>query len=304
MKLQLFLILIIFSILVTINFNQSVSADNLEIIIVPVDNAGNFTNGCADIEYGCYVPGIASIDLDGKVIFSNTDTSGIHTFTSGTVDGSIPSPDGVFDSGILQSGNSFEYIADTEGEFPYYCMLHVWMQGMLIVTDPEIIPSTEPEVLYSMIVSNTNTIIANDHKVIDMMYSYDDKMNILDDTVNIHNGTLYTILSDLESLKRQFDGLERFPIEVNATLIDYPAILADNTLTKITGELDRIQREIDRTDIAITEKIMELEQARTGGNDELAEKLEDSLGSLILTREMRQTQMDVYDAYFEMYPQE
>ena len=157
--------------------------------------------------------------------------------------------------------------------------------------------------LYSLIVINEDSIRINDDKFTDMMYSYDDRMINLDTTVNIQNGTLYTIQYDLESLKRQFDGLERFPIEVNATLIDYPAILADNTLIKITGEMDRVNNEISRTGDAIIEKMLELDQARNDENDELAEKLEEALGSLILSREMRQTQMSVYDAYFEMYPQ-
>ena len=61
--------------------------------------------------------------------------SGIHTYTSGTVDGFAATADGTFDSGILQFGDSFEYTADTAGEFPYYCMLHVWMQGVLIVEE-------------------------------------------------------------------------------------------------------------------------------------------------------------------------
>ena len=34
---------------------------------------------------------------------TNTDDAGIHTYTSGTVDGFTPEPDGKFDSGILNS---------------------------------------------------------------------------------------------------------------------------------------------------------------------------------------------------------
>ena len=66
---------------------------------------------------------------------TNADEAEIHTYTSGTVDGFAATADGTFDSGILQFGDSFEYTADTAGEFPYYCMLHVWMQGVLIVEE-------------------------------------------------------------------------------------------------------------------------------------------------------------------------
>ena len=54
---------------------------------------------------------------------TNTDPTAVHTFTSGTVDGSAPSPDGVFDTGVLMYGDAFEWIPTEAGEQPYYCML-------------------------------------------------------------------------------------------------------------------------------------------------------------------------------------
>ena len=90
--------------------------------------------GCGETEVGCYTPNITTVDVGHIVTMTNTDSTGIHTFTSGTVDGFAPSPDGIFDSGMLMKpGDSFDYNADTVGEFPYFCTLHVWMQGVLIV---------------------------------------------------------------------------------------------------------------------------------------------------------------------------
>ncbi len=91
--------------------------------------------GCLETEVGCYTPNTTTVDVGGKIIMTNVDTTGIHTYTSGTVDGFAASPDGIFDSGILNAGDSFEYTPDTAGEFPYYCMLHVWMQGVIIVEE-------------------------------------------------------------------------------------------------------------------------------------------------------------------------
>ena len=92
--------------------------------------------GCGETEVGCYTPNTTTVDVGHIVTMTNTDETGIHTFTSGTVDGFAPSPDGIFDSGMLMKpGDSFEYSADTVGEFPYYCTLHVWMQGVLIVQE-------------------------------------------------------------------------------------------------------------------------------------------------------------------------
>jgi len=92
--------------------------------------------GCIETEVGCYTPNTTTVKVGHIVTMTNTDSAGIHTFTSGTVDGFAPSPDGIFDSGmLLKPGDSFDYNADTVGEFPYFCTLHVWMQGVLIVQE-------------------------------------------------------------------------------------------------------------------------------------------------------------------------
>jgi len=90
--------------------------------------------GCVDTEIGCYTPNIMTVDVGHTVTMTNAD-SVAHTYTSGTVDGFAASPDGIFDSGMLMNGESSDYLADTVGTYPYYCMLHVWMQGTLIVQE-------------------------------------------------------------------------------------------------------------------------------------------------------------------------
>ncbi len=91
--------------------------------------------GCLSTEVGCYTPNITTVDVGHIITMTNSDEAGVHTFTSGTVDGFAASPDDVFDSGILMAGESYDYNADTVGEFSYYCTLHVWMQGTLIVQE-------------------------------------------------------------------------------------------------------------------------------------------------------------------------
>ncbi len=116
---------------VMVSSTPTAFADHSEVTIIPDTGSGSATDDCVDVEYGCYVPGTAVVDLGGKVIFSNTD-SAAHTFSSGNPrDG----PSDVFESGFLASGKSAEYIADTLGEFDYFCMVHPWMQGMLIVQE-------------------------------------------------------------------------------------------------------------------------------------------------------------------------
>ncbi|MBT6195373.1 MAG: PEFG-CTERM sorting domain-containing protein [Nitrosopumilus sp.] len=111
-------------------------ADHAEVAIVTVDESG-FSQTCAEAQggSGCYVPVTATVDVGGVVTMTNTDPTGVHTFTSGTVDGFAPSPDGVFDTGVLMSGDAFEWVPEAAGEQPYYCMLHTWMVGSIIVQE-------------------------------------------------------------------------------------------------------------------------------------------------------------------------
>jgi predicted secreted protein with PEFG-CTERM motif len=107
-------------------------ADHPEVAIVTVDESG-FSQACVDT--GCYIPSVATVDVGGVVTMTNTDPTGVHTFTSGTVNGFSPAPDGTFDSSVLMSGDAFEWTPTQAGEVPYYCMLHTWMVGSITVQE-------------------------------------------------------------------------------------------------------------------------------------------------------------------------
>lgn len=63
------------------------------------------------------------------VKWSNADTA-LHTVTSGNpTDG----PDGIFDSQVLNRGESWSQRFPDEGTFRYYCVLHEWMTGVVYV---------------------------------------------------------------------------------------------------------------------------------------------------------------------------
>ncbi len=99
-----------------------------EVTIVPA--AGSAVLGCEEVD-GCWIPNTATVNVGEVIIFSNTD-SAAHTFTAGNPsDG----PSEVFDSGFLAVDASYEYTADTAGEFDYFCMVHPWMQGLIIVQE-------------------------------------------------------------------------------------------------------------------------------------------------------------------------
>jgi len=104
----------------------------------------------------CYTPKTLTVDVGHTITMTNSDVNGVHTFTSGTVYGFTPSPDGEFDSGILMQGDSFEFISNIPDVYPYYCTLHVWMQGTIIVVEAEAEPEPIPPTI--SISANPNSV--------------------------------------------------------------------------------------------------------------------------------------------------
>jgi predicted secreted protein with PEFG-CTERM motif len=104
-------------------------ADHSEVTISAA--SGSSSVGCETTPEGCYIPKEATVDVGGKVIFSNTDTAA-HTFTAGTAAGG---PSGEFDSGLAMAGSSFEWTPTATGEVPYFCMVHPWMVGLIVVQE-------------------------------------------------------------------------------------------------------------------------------------------------------------------------
>jgi len=94
-----------------------------------VTNApGSSTPGCEETD-NCFVPSTVVITVGGTVTWDNTDNAA-HTSSSGTAAGG---PDGVFDSSLIMAGGSYSHTFDTAGTFDYFCMVHPWMQGTVIV---------------------------------------------------------------------------------------------------------------------------------------------------------------------------
>jgi len=92
-----------------------------------VENAaGSSTPGC---EPDCFIPSPVVITVGGTVTWENTDTAA-HTSSSGTPAGG---PDGVFDSSLIMAGGSYSHTFDTAGTYDYFCMVHPWMEGTVIV---------------------------------------------------------------------------------------------------------------------------------------------------------------------------
>ena len=97
-----------------------------------VTNApGSSTPGCEDTN-SCFIPNPVTIAMGGTVTWENTDNAA-HTITSGTA---VQGPDGVFDSSLMMAnGPSFSFTFDTAGTYDYFCMVHPWMAGSVVVED-------------------------------------------------------------------------------------------------------------------------------------------------------------------------
>jgi len=88
---------------------------------------GSQTPGC---EPDCFIPSTVTIEVGETVTWDNTDGKAAHTASAGNpTDG----PSGVWDSSLIMAGQSYSYTADTAGTFDYYCMVHPWMEGTVIV---------------------------------------------------------------------------------------------------------------------------------------------------------------------------
>ena len=89
---------------------------------------GSSVPGC-DATNECYLPFNVSVSIGEKITWSNDD-SAAHTVTSGTP---ANGPDGKFDSGLFMARSIFSVTLHETGEYPYFCMVHPWMVGEVIV---------------------------------------------------------------------------------------------------------------------------------------------------------------------------
>ena len=83
--------------------------------------------GCEENDL-CYIPSQIIIEKGNSVVWTNED-SAFHSVTSGFYD----DPSDLFDSGYLDPFESFSFVFEETGVYDYYCTLHPWMYGKVIV---------------------------------------------------------------------------------------------------------------------------------------------------------------------------
>jgi len=89
-----------------------------------------------------YSPPVVTISNGDTITWINSDKE-IHTVTSGKgvdrgqfVQGIMEGkPDGYFDSGPFKPGDSWSFTFDKPGTFYYFCTIHPWMNGAIVVSN-------------------------------------------------------------------------------------------------------------------------------------------------------------------------
>ena len=85
----------------------------------------------------CYTPTHLTVHTGTTVTWINSDGSIPHTVTAGWADSEsigldYPGGNG-FDSDFMSGGAEFEHTFEAPGEYDYYCQLHPWMIGSIVV---------------------------------------------------------------------------------------------------------------------------------------------------------------------------
>ena len=96
-------------------------------VIIP---SGTSVPGC-ETNNECYLPYKAGVMVGDELTWTNTD-SAAHTVTSGSAN---EGPSGEFNSSLVFAGESFSHTFNSVGEVPYFCMVHPWMEGIVVVLD-------------------------------------------------------------------------------------------------------------------------------------------------------------------------
>jgi plastocyanin len=101
--------------------NQTATSSN-EVIISP--GSSSPTNA------KFFDPLILNVPVGATVTWKNLDST-LHTVTSGSAESGKSGT--IFDSSYLTGGKSFQHTFSIAGTFDYYCTLHPYMKGQIVV---------------------------------------------------------------------------------------------------------------------------------------------------------------------------
>ena len=130
MQTKVYSLFIMFAVFSLISIAPSAFADHTT---AEVDMAvGSSVVGC-ETTNECYIPHMVTIDVGGEVMWNNIDAMA-HTVTAGTPTEGLSEH---FDSGLMAPGAMFSHTFDAAGTFDYFCIVHPWMVGAVMVSSEE-----------------------------------------------------------------------------------------------------------------------------------------------------------------------
>lgn len=133
------LLLVVAILLATVTTTGSSFADDqTEITILP----GASVPGCETSDT-CLSDSRVSVSIGDTVTWLNDDTAA-HMLASGNA---LAGVDGFFSSDLLAFGQEFSVTFEDPGNFEYFCLVHPWKEGEIIVTGirDDNLPKPDPE---------------------------------------------------------------------------------------------------------------------------------------------------------------
>lgn len=150
MELRFAVIFVIVGVILSSTMNYSVAEEAQIQVSIP---KGTSVLGC-EIKSLCYIPDPISVSVGDVVEWTNHDST-THTVTSGSPENG---PDGIIFSDSMHPEEVFAFSFDESGSFSYYCTIHPWMEGLIIVNPPLLKQPVSHEI-EQMRLSETGSVI-------------------------------------------------------------------------------------------------------------------------------------------------
>jgi plastocyanin len=112
--------------MIALSRREAIAAATVMLGLVRVIGTARAAGVAAVIDNFAFTPATLTVPAGTIVTWTNHDDIP-HTVTSA-------SPPKLFNSGPLDTGDSFAFTFDTPGRYTYFCEMHPHMQGTVVVT--------------------------------------------------------------------------------------------------------------------------------------------------------------------------
>ncbi|MGI9567972.1 MAG: PEFG-CTERM sorting domain-containing protein [Nitrosopumilus sp.] len=136
-------LLLSFATLLFVPFSPDAFGQESYDILIPTGSASSDAPYFWQSEKDGSTSGNIEIITGDTIVWKNADTTR-HTVTSGSA---AEGPNDLFDSGLFAPGKSYTRTFSDVGNYPYFCLVHPWMDGTVMVTSGySIIPQVGKQV--------------------------------------------------------------------------------------------------------------------------------------------------------------